>query len=89
MKINSIDNTKFGMEFKLSGRTLDSISKSTGLSKEELFKLSLDDASKLMKERGTIKEPSRLKQWFAEKYKQFGERTGLLEKQVNFYTDID
>lgn len=90
MKIISIDNTTiFGMKFKLSNKTLSAISQSTGLTVDELHSLSMDEATKLMKERRTLKEPNKLKLWLADKYKQFGERTGLLKKYVNIYTDVD
>ena len=54
-----------------------------------MSRLSIGEAEKLMKERGSLKEPSKLKRWLADKYKQFGERTGLLKRQYNIYTDID
>ena len=98
MIIQKINNdAPFGMKdingkhfkFKLSEATLNAISKSTKLSIDELHNLPLDEAAKLMKERGSIKEPSKLKQWLAKKYKEFGERTGLLKKQINIYIDVD
>lgn len=89
MKIQSINNTSFGMTFKISGKTLDAISNSTGLSKDELFGLTLSDASKLMKERGLLKEPSKLRQWFSDMYKKFGEKMGLLQKEYHIYSDGD
>ena len=82
-------NTPFKMEFKLSEKTLDYISKSTKLTVQELHNLPLDEASKIMRERGAIKEPSKFKQWLSEKYRQFGERNGLLKKYINIYTDVD
>ena len=41
-----------------------------------------------MIKRGSMKKPSKVKQWFADKYRQFGEKIGLLEKQRNIYTDV-
>ena len=79
LNVNNYNRTNFGMEFKLSGKTLNSISRSTGLSKDELLNLSLDDVSKLMKQRGTLKETNKFKQWLADKYKAFGEKMGLLK----------
>ena len=89
LSINQTNNTNFKMNFHLSEGTLKAISASTRLTVEELHSLPLDEAAKLMKERGSLKEPSKLKQWFAAKYKEFGEKTGLLEKQCNIYTDVD
>jgi len=83
------NNTSFKMEYKLSDKILKTISKSTRLSVEELHRLPIDDAVKLMKERGVIKEPNRLKLWLADIYKKVGEKTGLLQKQYEFYSDGD
>ncbi len=93
--INSPHNPNFGnnikknFTFKLSRETINAIESSTRLTYEEITHLSQDECLKLMKERGALKEPSKLKMWFAKKYKEFGERYGLLEKHYNFYTDID
>ncbi len=91
MKIQGINNnnTNFGMDFRLSGKTLGSISKITKLSVHELKELPISEAVRLMKERGSIKEPNRFWQWLANKYKKFGEKTGLLKKEYNIYTDVD
>ncbi len=51
--------------------------------------LSIGECLKLMKERGTLKEPNKLWTWLQDKYKKFGEKTGLLKKEYNFYADID
>ena len=51
-------------------------------------KLANDEAKNLMKQRGTLKKPSKIKQWFVNQYKQLGEKLGFLEKQHNIYTDI-
>ena len=77
------------MEFKLSGRTLEDISKSTGLSKDDLFNLSLHEASKLMKNRGALIEQNKLKQWFSDFYKKIGEKLGFLQKEYMVYSDCD
>ena len=82
-------NTNFKMKFQLSDETLQTISTSTRLSVEELRKLPIDEATKLMKERGSLKEPSKFKQWISDKYRIFGEKTGLLKKHYNIYTDVD
>jgi len=42
-----------------------------------------------MKESGELKEPNKSKLWLSEKYKKLGEKLGLLEKQINIYTDVD
>ena len=89
LNINSTDSTNFKMRFKLSDETLQAISTSTRLSVEELHRLPMDEATKLMKERGSLKEPGKIKQWLSEKYRIFGEKTGLLKKQYNIYTDVD
>ncbi len=91
MKIQGINNnnTNFGMDFRLSGKTLDSISKITNLSVNELKELSISEATRLMKERGSIKEPSKFWQWLSDIYKKFGEKTGLLKKEYTIYSDYD
>ncbi len=89
MKIQKIDNTNFGTLFKLSNATLNAISRTTKLSEDELHRLPMAEAIQLMKDRAVIKEPSKFKLWLAEKYKQFGERNGLLKKQYSIYTDVD
>ena len=50
---------------------------------------SIDEVKTLMIKRGAMKKPSKIKQWFADKYKTVGEKLGLLEKQHSFYTHID
>lgn len=84
--INNSNNSKFGTKFRLSEKTLKCISESTKLSVDELHNLPLDEASKLMKERGALKEPSKLWTWMCKKYKNFGEQTGLLKKPRVIYT---
>ena len=84
--INNSNNSNFGTKFKLSNRTLELISKETKLSVDELSRLPMDEAEKLMKERGSIKEPSKLLCWLSAKYKNFGEKTGLLKKPRVIYT---
>lgn len=93
MQIHSIKtryNTKlsFGINYKLSEKTIKQIEKSTGLSYKEMTTLTIDESRNLMKKRGTLKEPSKVKLWFASKYRQLGQRLGLLQKERNFYTDI-
>ena len=91
MQVEAIQNNQyrqnFGMRFKLSPMTIKAIEDSTALTYWEMTHLPVNETSKLMKERGTLKEPSKLKMWFAKKYKEFGERFGLLEKHYNFYTE--
>ena len=82
-------DTNFKMNFKLHDKTLEAISRLTKLSKEELHKLPIDEATRLMKERGAIKEPSKFKLWLADIYRKFGEKTGLLQKEHFFYSDGD
>ena len=93
MKITPINTTKnnkpFGMKFKLAPKTIKAIEASTGLTYEEMTRLPLDESVRLMKERGTIKEPNKIFEWLSDKYKKFGEKTGLLKKEYNFYTDVD
>ena len=89
MKISQINNTNFKLNYKLSDRTLNSISRTTKLSVKELIELPFDEAEKLMKKRGSLKEPSKFKQWISNKYRKFGEKIGLLQKEYNIYTDID
>ena len=82
-------NQSFGMKFKLSKETINAVEQSTGLTYEEMTKLPLSESTKLMKERGTLKEPNKLWTWMQDKYKKIGEKTGLLKKEYHFYTDID
>ena len=89
LPVTKTNDTNFQMKFKLSDETLKAISTSTRLSVEELHRLPMDEAAKLMRERGALKEQNKLFQWFADKYKAFGEKTGLLKKSYNFYTDVD
>ena len=84
---NSLLQTTFN--FKLSKETIRNIERSTGLTYKELSTLPFDEASKLMKERGTLKEPSKLKTFASKTYRAIGEKLGFLEKQYNIYTDVD
>lgn len=81
-------NQSFGNKYKLSEKTIKMVEKSTGLTYKEMTTLTSDEAKNLMKQRGTLKEPNRIKQWLANQYKQLGEKLGFLEKQHNIYTDI-
>ena len=82
-------NQSFGVNFKLSKETIRTVETSTGLTYEEMKRLSLAEAAKLMEQRGTLKRPSKIKLWISKKYKEIGERYGLLKKHYNIYTDID
>lgn len=88
MQIQAIQNQHFGNKYKLSETTIKMVEKSTGLTYKEMTTLTSDEAKNLMKQRGTLKEPNKIKQWFANQYKQLGEKLGFLEKQHNIYTDI-
>lgn len=88
MKCAPVCNHKI-LKFKLSERTMKTISKSTKLSEEELKSLSLDEQIKLMEQRGSLKKQNPVKIFFAEKYRKLGEKLGLLNKEHNIYTDID
>lgn len=79
----------FAMKFRLSEASIHTIEKTTKLSYAELTELSINESKKLMRERGTLKEPSKIKTWLADKYRKFGESIGFLEKKYNIYTDID
>lgn len=81
-------NTNFGNKYKLSEKTIKMVEKSTGLTYKEMTTLTSDEAKNVMKQRGTLKEPSKIKQWFSNKYQQLGEKLGLLKKEPNIYTDI-
>lgn len=72
--LNRTYNQTFGLKFKLSEETKKTIEKSTGLSQAEMSLLPLKDALKLMKERETSKEASKIKLWLSEKYRQFGKK---------------
>ncbi|MBP3821684.1 hypothetical protein J6G99_08605 [bacterium] len=88
-KINNQYNQNFGMRFRLSKETIKTLETSTGLTYKEMTGLSIDETTKLMKERGKLKGPSKLKIWISDKYKIFGEKLGLLQKEYKIYTDID
>lgn len=88
MKCAPVCNHKF-LKFKLSERTMKTISKSTKLSEEELKSLSLEEQIKLMEQRGSLKKQNPVKKFIAEKYRKLGEKLGLLNKEHNIYTDID
>ena len=77
------------LKFQLSKETIRHIEKSTKCSINELKTLSFDNTKILMEKRGAIKKPNKIKQWFVDKYKQFGEKLGLLKKEYNFYTHVD
>ena len=77
------------INFQLSKETIKHIEKSTKCSINELRTLPIDETKKLMLERGAMKKPSKINQWFAGKYKSIGEKLGLLKKEYNFYTHID
>lgn len=87
--INDTYSTKFGMNYKPSKDFIKLIEKSTGLTYDELTRLSLDEAELLMKQRGTLKEPSKIKTWLSNTYRKIGETLGLLDKEYNFYTHVD
>ena len=85
-----IQETEHGANrFKLSEKTKKAVEKSTGLTYDELIRMPLNESTELMKKRGTLKTPSKLKLWFADMYRKFGEKTGLLDKRYNIHTDID
>ncbi len=79
----------FGLKYKLSEQTIKSVERTTKLTNDEMTNLSLTECEKLMAERGTLKKPNKLKTWISEKYRELGEKFGLLEKKYNIYTDID
>ena len=89
MKIQNTYGQKFGMRYKLSDETLKQISISTKLSVEELHRLPMAEAEKLMKERGSLKEPNKLKLWISDIYRKFGEKMGFLQKEYPIYSDGD
>ena len=41
---------------------------------------------KLMRERGSLKEPSKFTQWLSDSYRKLGENLGLLKKQHKIFT---
>ena len=77
------------VKYKLNEQTLQRISKSTKLSKEELTSLSLDKQIELMSQRGSLKKTNPVKDFFAGLYQKLGEKLGLLNKEYNTYTHID
>lgn len=92
MKITQVSNNQnkpaFGFNFKLSPEAIKAAEESTGLTYKEMTRLSLDESAKLMKERGKLKEPSKIFLWLQDKYKKFGEKTGLLKKEYHFYSEV-
>ena len=77
------------IKYQLSKETIKHLEKSTRCSIEELKNLPIDEAKELMIKRGAMKKTNVIKEWFANKYRQFGEKLGLLKKEYDFYTHID
>ena len=77
------------IKYQLSDKTITLIEQKTKCSINELRTLPINEVKKLMQERGAVKKPNKIKLWFADKYKQFGERLGFLKKEYNFYTHVD
>ncbi len=85
--MKSILNGNFStIKYKLSDKTLNNISKTTKLSKEELTNLSLDKQIKLMQQRDTIKKPNPIRTFLADKYIKLGQKLGFIKKDYNIYT---
>lgn len=91
MQIKKLDsqNVLSGSRFKLSEETIKHIENSTRLSYQELKSLSMQDSVALMREKGTLKEPSKLKLLVSNLYRKLGEKIGFIEKKQNIYTHID
>ncbi len=89
MKTNSVKQNFSGLNFQLKPETLEHISKSTKLTKNELVNESLEDLFIKAKQRGSLKKQKTIKKYIANLYKKFGERFGLLEKEHLFYTHTD
>ena len=77
------------VNFKLKSDTLNYISKTTKLTSNELCSLSIEEAKQKMFERGALKKENPIKKITKQLYKKFGEKLGLIEKQVYIYTDCD
>ena len=75
--------------YKLSQQTLESISKHTKLTQQELTHLSFEDCHRLMLERKVIKKANPIKEFCSKIYQKFGEKYGLIKKEINIYTDVD
>lgn len=76
----NINNPNFGLNFKLSKETVARIEKTTKLSYDEMTLLPLEKSYNLMKKRNSLKKTNKIKLWFAEKYRRFGEKMGLLSR---------
>lgn len=77
--INSKD-LNFGLNFKLSKETVARIEKTTKLSYDKMTLLPLEKSYNLMKKRNSLKKTSKIQLWFAEKYRRFGVKMGLLSR---------
>ena len=77
------------IKYQLSDKTIKLIEQKTKCSINELSTLPTDEIAKIMQKRGVVKKPNKIKLWFADKYKQLGEKLGLLKKEYNFYTHVD
>ena len=77
------------IKYQLSDKTITLIEQKTKGSINELRTLPINEVKKLMQERGAVKKPNKIKLWFADKYKQLGEKLGLFKKEYNFYTHVD
>lgn len=89
MKTENISVNFTGIKFKLGEKTMQTISKSTKLTKEELTNLSLEEQIRLMDKRGTLKKPNPVKTFLVKQYIKLGEKLGLLPKDRYIHTDID
>lgn len=75
--------------YKLSQQTLENTSKHTKLTQQELTCLSLKDCHQLMLERKVIKKANPIKEFCSKIYQKFGEKYGLIKREINIYTDVD
>ncbi len=89
MRCGAVEFNFKGLNIKLKPQTIESVSKSTGVSKQELMNESLDNLLTKAKERGRLKKTKPFKKFLSDVYKKLGEKFGLLKKEPNIYTDAD
>lgn len=77
------------VNYRLSDETVKYLEKSTRCSIAELRTCTTDEINELMIKRGAMKKPNKIKQWLSDKYRELGEKLGLLNKEHYFYTHVD
>lgn len=75
-KINNSYNQKIGMKFPLSQTTKNHEESIKGLSYSEITRTPIKDTSERIKQRGTLKKPNPIKEFFLDIYRKIGKKQG-------------